>query len=135
MEEQIIASKLEIFIEWARSIWEKVNIKGWAQDIGGSSSEAVQTAIYFGIGFAVGFLFKKYFKFVFFTILTSLLLILILEYNQVLNVDWTALNVLLGFDPSADVGIILNTTFDWIKENLITFVASTVGFLIGYKLG
>lgn len=135
MEEQIVTSKFEIFIEWARSIWEKVNIQQWAEDIGGSSADAVQAAIHFGLGFAIGFLFKKYFKFVFFTLLTSFLVVLVLEYNQVLNIDWSALNVLLGFDPSADVGIILNTTFDWIKSNLITFVSATVGFLIGYKLG
>ena len=135
MEEVIVTSKFETVIIWLKALWSKVNIKQWAEDIGGSSSEAVQAAIYFGMGFAVGFLFKKYFKFVFFTLLSAVILILILQYNQVLTIDWTALNVLLGFEPSADIGIILNSTFDWIKQNLITFVSCAVGFLIGYKLG
>ena len=135
MEEVIVTSKFETVIIWLKALWDKVNIKQWAEDIGGSSSEAVQAAIYFGMGFAVGFLFKKYFKFVFFTLLSAVILILILQYNQVLTIDWTALNVLLGFEPSADIGIILNSTFDWIKQNLITFVSCAVGFLIGYKLG
>ena len=64
-----------------------------------------------------------------------LLLILVLQYNKVLEIDWAALNVLLGFEPTADVGGVLNTTFDWIKLNLLIFVSSVVGFLIGYKLG
>ena len=135
MEEVVVASKLETFVAWVKSLWVNVDVKQWAEDIGGSSSEAVQAAIYFGMGFAVGFLFKKYFKFVFFTLLTSVILILILQYNQVLNIDWQSLNILLGFEPSADIGIILNFAFDWIKQNLIIFVSCTVGFLIGYKLG
>ena len=135
MEEIVVANKFETFVSWIKSLWVNVDVKQWAEDIGGSSSEAVQSAIYFGMGFAFGFLFKKYFKFVFFTLLTSIILILILQYNQVLNIDWQALNVLLGFEPAADIGIILNLTFDWIKQNLITFISCAVGFLIGYKLG
>ncbi|MFH1461578.1 MAG: FUN14 domain-containing protein [bacterium] len=135
MENTVVASKLEVFVSWLKALWGKIDIKQWAQDIGGSSSEAIHAAVYFGIGFAVGFLFKKYFKFVFFTLLIAAILILVLEYNKVLEIDWKALNVLLGFEPTADVGVFLNTTFDWIKQNLITFISCTVGFLIGYKLG
>jgi uncharacterized membrane protein (Fun14 family) len=135
MEEVITTTKFEVFVTWLKDLWAHVNVKQWAEDIGGSSSQAVQAAIHFGIGFAIGFLFKKYFKFVFCTLLTAIIFILFLEYNKVIEIDWQALNVLLGFEPSADVGVILNTAFDWIKQNLITFVSSTVGFLIGYKLG
>lgn len=135
MEKQVIMSKFEIFLEWVRSIWDKISIKQWSNEIGGSSTDAVQTAIYFGLGFAIGFLFKKYFKFAFFTLLASFLAILVLEYNQVLNINWDALNVLMGFSPSADSGAILNNIFDWIKSNLIIFISATIGFLIGYKLG
>jgi uncharacterized membrane protein (Fun14 family) len=129
------AGTFNSFIEWLKGLWDKVNIKEWAENIGGTSSEAVQAAIYFGGGFAIGFLFRKYFKFVFFSLLTAIILILLLEYNKVLDIDWEALNVLLGFEPSADLGIVLNTSFDWIKNNLIIFISSVVGFLIGYKLG
>lgn len=135
MENTLVASKFETVVAWLKALWAKIDIKQWAQDIGGSSSQAIHAAVYFGIGFAVGFLFKKYFKFVFFTLLSAAIFILVLEYNNVLEIDWKALNVLLGFEPTADVGVFLNTTFDWIKQNLITFISCTVGFFIGYKLG
>jgi uncharacterized membrane protein (Fun14 family) len=61
--------------------------------------------------------------------------ILILEYNKILTIDWLALNTFLGFDPASDFGVVLNSMFDWIKNNLVKFIASTVGFLVGYKLG
>ena len=130
-----VATTFNTFIQWLKELWDKINIKEWAESVGGSSAEAVKAAIYFGVGFAVGFLFKKYFKFVFFCLLVSIILVLILEYNKILDIDWEALNVFLGFDPSADAGIMLNSLFDWIKTNIVIFVASVVGFLIGYKLG
>ena len=130
-----LTSNFQSFVDWIKELWNKVNIKEWAESVGGSSAEAVQAAIYFGVGFAVGFLFKKYFKFLFATLFIAVVFILLLEYNKVLDIDWQALNVLVGFEPTADVGVVLNSTFDWIKANLIVFVSSAVGFLIGYKLG
>ncbi|MCK4651152.1 hypothetical protein KAT08_03190 [Candidatus Babeliales bacterium] len=130
-----LSNTFSLFIDWLKGLWESVNIKVWAESVGGTSAEAVQAAIHFGVGFAVGFLFKKYFKFVFFSLLATVLIILFLEYNKVLEINWQSLNVLLGFEPTADIGGILNATFDWIKDNLLIFVSSLVGFLIGYKLG
>jgi len=52
-----------------------------------------------------------------------------------LDIDWEALNILMGFEPTADVGTMMNSLFDLIKANLLVFVSSVVGFLIGYKLG
>ncbi len=123
------------FVDWVKELWDKIKIKEWAESIGGTSSEAVQAAVYFGGGFAVGFLFKKYFKFVFFCILTAILIVLVLEYNKVLDIDWEALNALLGFEPTADFGVVINTLFDWVKTNFLIFISALVGFLIGYKLG
>ena len=64
-----------------------------------------------------------------------MVIVLVFEYKNVLAIDWTALNLLLGLDPTSDFGMLLNTAFEWIKQNLVTFVSCTVGFLIGYKLG
>ncbi len=128
-------SAFQSFIDWIKIAWDKINIKEWAESIGGSSAEAVQAAIYFGVGFAVGFLFKKYFRFFFFVLFTSIIIVLILQYNKILDIDWEALNIMMGFEPAADIGIMLNSMFDWIKANLIISAASAFGFLIGYKLG
>ena len=130
-----VAGTFGSIIDRLKELWEKINIKEWAEKIGGTSSDAIQAAIYFGVGFAVGFLFKKYFKFLFFSLSIAVILILVLQYNKVLDIDWEALNILLGFEPTADVGSIMNSMFDWIKANLLIFVSSAVGFLIGYKLG
>jgi uncharacterized membrane protein (Fun14 family) len=130
-----ISGAFQSFIEWLKGLWQSIDIKGWAESVGGSSAEAVQAAIHFGVGFAVGFLFKKYFKMVFFFLLSYIFITFFLEYNKILFIDWPRLNEILGFEPTTDVGGILNTTFDWIKANLLIFVSSLVGFLFGYKLG
>jgi len=130
-----IAGVFNSVIEWLRDVWNKINIKEWSESLGGTSSEAVHAAIYFGVGFAIGFLFKKYFKLVFFSLLFAVLIILLLQYNRILDIDWEAFNVLLGFEPAADAGVMMNTLFDWVKANFIISISSLVGFLIGYKLG
>ena len=122
-------------VDWIKTFWDKIDIKGWAEDIGGGSAEAVEAAIYFGSGFAIGFLFKKYFKFILGTLVIAIILIKVLEYNMVLEIDWEGLNVFMGFDSAADFNTILNDIFSWIKDNFIVFISSVVGFLIGYKLG
>jgi len=124
-----------VAVDWMKNLWDKIDVKGWAQSIGGGSAEAVEAAIYFGSGFAIGFLFKKYFRFLITCLLVSIILIKILEYNMILEIDWEGLNVFLGFDSTADFNTILNDSFAWIKANLIVFVSSVVGFLVGYKLG
>ncbi len=130
-----IAVTFNTFVEWIKQLWTKIDIKSWADNIGGSSSDAVQAAIYFGGGFAVGFLFKKYFKFLFLSALLAVVVILFLQHNKVLDIDWEACKVLLGFDPTADIGMLLDSLFDWIKGNLMVVISSSVGFLIGCKLG
>jgi len=130
-----IAGAFQSFIEWLQGLWDSIDIKGWAESVGGTSAEAIHAAVYFGGGFAIGFLFKKYFKLLFFFLLGFILITLLLEYNNIITIDYARFNVWLGFEPTADIGSILNATFDWIKENLLVFISSVVGFLIGYKLG
>jgi uncharacterized membrane protein (Fun14 family) len=130
-----IAGSFNAFIEWLKALWAKVNIQEWAESIGGSSADAIRAVIYFGVGFAVGFLFKRYFKFLLGSVLAALILILFLYYNKILDIDWEALNLFLGLEPTADFGVLLNNIFEWIKLNLLMSISSAVGFLIGYKLG
>lgn len=130
-----IAGTFNSFIEWLKALWAKINIQEWADSIGGSSADAIRAVIYFGIGFAVGFLFKRYFKFLFWSAAIAFVLIVFLHYNKILDIDWQALNVFLGLEPTADFGVLLNGAFEWIKVNLLISISSAVGFLIGYKLG
>lgn len=130
-----ISASFSAFMEWIKQLWEKINIKEWAESVGGSSAEAIKAAIYFGLGFAVGFLFKKYFRLLFISTIIAIALIFFLQFNKILDIDWEALNTFLGFEPTADIGVILNSAFEWVKANIVITISSAVGFLIGYKLG
>ncbi|MFA5075123.1 MAG: FUN14 domain-containing protein [Candidatus Babeliales bacterium] len=130
-----ISGNFQSFMDWIKQLWNKIDIKSWADSIGGSSSDAIQAAIYFGVGFGVGFFLKKYFKFLFFSVLVSVFIVLFLQYNRVLVIDWQAFNNLLGVDPNADFGMLLDSFFDWAKANLLIVISSSVGFLVGCKLG
>lgn len=117
------------------------SVKEWCQGLGlekwfgESAADAAQVAIYFVSCFAIGFLFKKYLKLIFFSLIVSFCVIKGLEYYKVLTVDWEQLNTLLGFEPQATFSSILNNAIEWVKAHVIVTVSSSLGFLIGYKVG
>lgn len=130
-----IAEYITAFFESVKKFWQELDIKKWAEQIGGSSAEAVEAAIYFGLSFSVGFLFKKYFKIFFICLTVTFFMIKALEYGAFLTINWQAIKAFFGISGTTDFNTFLNHCFDWIKEHLLLFIASTVGFLVGYKLG
>lgn len=123
------------FVECLKKFWNEIDLKKWSEDIGGSSSEAVEAAMYFGLSFCTGFLFKKYCKVVITCLVFSAILIKVMEYNHFVAIDWNAVSAMFGLETATDFNSLLNLFFDWIKNHLLLFIASTIGFLVGYKLG
>ncbi len=119
--------------------WHQFDLKKWAEGIGGSSAQAIQAAVYFGLSFAIGFLFKKYFKFLFMSLFVATFIILLLHYNKLVIIDIKAIKALLGMGHGAagggDINVLINHFFDKIRDNMLLFISSIVGFFVGYKLG
>jgi uncharacterized membrane protein (Fun14 family) len=130
-----VGAYLSSFLESVKKFWNEVDLKKWSEDIGGSSSEAVEAAMYFGLCFCTGFLFKKYCKIVITCLVFSVILIKVMEYNHLIGIDWNAMSAMFGLESATDFNSLLNLFFDWIKNHLLLFIASSVGFLVGYKLG
>ena len=122
-------------IESIKNFWNSFDLRTIAERIGGSSSEAILSTVYFGIFFAVGILFKKYFKFFFSCIFVSAILIKLMEYNGLLTINWAEAQVFIGISSTQDINAIINELFLWGKTNVFLLGASVIGFLIGYKLG
>lgn len=121
-----------------KRFWLQFNLKKWAEDIGGSSAQAIQAAAYFALSFAIGFLFKKYFRFLFMCLVVSAFIVLLLHYNKLAVIDVKAIKAMLGLTggaPSGDMNVLINRFFDWVRDNMLFFISSIVGFVIGYKLG
>ncbi|MCK4499345.1 hypothetical protein KAU11_02535 [Candidatus Babeliales bacterium] len=100
-----------------------------------SISELGRAATYLGIGVVAGLLCRKYLRFVITVAVVSFLIIKGLEHRQVLTVDWSALNTMIGFEPTATFESILNMLFDWVKEQSLIAISALIGFFIGYKAG
>lgn len=99
---------------------------------------AVEIAVYAGIGFLIGFLFKKYIKYILLLILFVVSLV-ILEQFDILhtNVNWPKLQELLNVQATADVfnAQSVQSYIQWAKANFVVVFSASVGFLIGLKLG
>ncbi len=122
-------------VQKVKDFWNSLDLEQWSEKIGGTSGEAIQAAIYFGLSFAIGFLFKKYFKFCFLCLIITVVSIKALEYNGFITIDMEAIKTALGMAGEGNVNTLLNAGIEWIKGHLLVFVSSFVGFLVGYKLG
>ncbi|MBM3893151.1 hypothetical protein FJ365_01980 [Candidatus Dependentiae bacterium] len=130
-----IASGASGMIDTVKQFFTNFDLKQWAEKIGGSSAEAIQAAVYFGLCFAIGFLFKKHFKHIFMCLVFSAFVVLGLDYLGMIMIDWPAIKAALGISAGVDLNILVTRFFDWVKEQLLLFIASVVGFFVGYKLG
>lgn len=122
-------------LETGKKLFSGIDLKKWADQIGGSSAEAIEAAVYFSLCLASGFLFKKYFKMVFVCLIVSGFIILGMEYLKFLTIDWVSIKATFGISAGMDASAMATHFFDWIKAHLLLFISSVVGFLIGYKLG
>jgi uncharacterized membrane protein (Fun14 family) len=123
------------FIDRIKEFFANFDLGSWLESIGIPYTLPVQAALCFGTGFAIGFLFKKFFKTFFFGFILAILLIKFLEYQNVLIIDWQAVYSMFGIAPGADTQAVIQGLFGWIKENIVVFLATLIGFLLGCKLG
>ena len=122
-------------VESGKKMLGGFDLRKWAEQVGGNSAEAIEAAIYFGLYFGIGFLCKKYFKLLLVCGVFAAFSILALEYLKFLTLDWASIKSSLGISAGMDFNAIITHCFDWIKAHMLLFIASTVGFLVGYKLG
>ncbi len=127
------------FMDQIRTFWSSLDLKVISERIGGSSAQAVEAVIYFGISFFFGFLFKRFFRFIFISLVLTGLMVFALSYNNFISIDWVAMKAFIGFTPDVDFTTIVrlfgSQLIDWVRENVVVAVASAVGFLLGYILG
>ena len=126
---------LTSLIENVKKFWTELDLKKWSESVGGSSSEAVQAAVYFSLSLAVGFLFKKYFRILFACLIITAFMLKACESANFITIDWIAIKTYFGVTPATDFTAVTNAWFAWIRSNLLIFVSSVVGFMVGYKLG
>ncbi len=134
-----ITSNVNSAVDSLKVFWQQFDLKQWAEGIGGSSAQAVQAAVYFGLSFAIGFLFKKYFRFLFMSLVITTFVIFLLHYNKLVIVDIKAIKALVGMGDGVvgggDMNAFINRFFDWVRDNMLFFISSVVGFFVGYRLG
>jgi len=119
----------------AKKWWSDFSIKNWSERVGGSSAEAIEAGIYFLLSFTAGFVFKRYSNYILFSLLVTIIALLGLEYAKFITIDWAALKKVVGMSADGDAKSFFDTSAEWFKNHLLVTVASTIGFLIGYKLG
>lgn len=126
---------MDELVSYCLRLSRMINLQAWAIKIGGARAEAVLAAFYFVIAFVAGYFLRSRLKFLFGSLVVSFITIKILESNNFIRVDWPSLYVACGMGPKGDVGILLTTLFIWVKDHVLLFVTTVVGFVVGARLG
>ena len=119
----------------AKGLWGSFSLEKWTNDMGGSSATWLRAGVWLSTGFAVGYLFRKYFTFLVCAVISAIIMVKWLEYQQILTIEWTSLKTIIGVDAAADINQNIMAVFGWIKANMVMFIAVVGGFLLGYRLG
>lgn len=112
----------------------RIGADQWFATIGLTSNDVVNGTLSISGGIFCGVIAKRYFRALFWATLLTVVVIMFLEHKKVLNINWTAFNVLLGLDATATFDSLLNMVFEWIKLNAFVSITGFIGFLIGLKV-
>jgi len=89
-----------------------------------------------GIGFLSGFLFKKYFSTFILCVIFGAVVIAVLDYSNLVQIDWAGLQSTVGVQQSQQqMTTMFQSSFEWIKLNLMAVSCFGVGFIVGFKIG
>lgn len=115
---------------------EKTGIDKYLCYVGLSVSKLAHGLVFFVGAFAIGFCFKRYFRAFLGALFFTTIVYLILDYNNLISVDWVSIKHILGIPlQNTQVNNIVGTLWAWIKAHVFLSVVSVLGFLLGYKMG
>lgn len=114
---------------------EKEQIVAHATNLKSSLSEVHSYITLFGFGVITGFICRRFFKIAILSFLISLALIKVLEFQDILKIDWQVVSSFLGIDTNLSIEQSIKDIYVVASENVYLTGAVAVGFLIGYRAG
>lgn len=122
------------------------NLKGWFEHAKGkveevaksfdmSAAHFTQLGVAAGVGFVSGFFLKKFGRPVILLFIFMILGLLVLQYADVVIVDWAKIKNIIGIAPAENITAFAESWYAWAKEHISIVVSGGIGFLIGYKVG
>jgi len=118
-----LISNVKLSVE---NFWSKLNI---------TSSDIIRFVSCFGIGFLIGLFLKRYIKYFILFLLCAVLLLAVLQYFNIININYEQIKLLLGFSKTATIESIIQTVLVDIREHSIAIACGILGCLLGFKLG
>jgi len=89
-----------------------------------------------GIGFLSGFLFKKYFSTFIMCVVFGAVVLGLLDYANLIQIDLVSLQSTLGLQQNPQqMTTLFQSALEWIKLNLTVVSCFGVGFIVGFKVG
>ncbi len=118
-----------------KNIFGVLDISSWFEGIGIPYTLPVQAGVWFLVSFFIGFIGKKFFKVLFVSALLAGTVLFLMDYGNLIAIDWPALQATFGIPVDADATTMVTSFFTWIKDNAALSAACLFGLLLGCKVG
>lgn len=84
-------------------------------------------------GLLLGFIMRRFGSQLTYALIGSLIVISIASYMQLVVIDWSMINS-LGIFPASTIEGVVNVYIILLKKYAVEVIATTIGFVIGYKI-
>jgi uncharacterized membrane protein (Fun14 family) len=141
MENQLPESVTQPMTEQAVGLIDRIKVwfagLGIMQRLQEHKQFLIELSIFFVAGLVLGFIIKRYLKYILLLVLFVVTLVILDQFNIInIGVNWPKIQDLLNIRPgfTLDEGM-LATYVAWIQANVWAVLSTSLGFLIGLKLG
>ena len=108
------------------NFWLKLNI---------TTFDIVTFVSCFGIGFLLGLFLKRYVKYLILLIIFAVLLLVILQYFNIVYINNEQIKTLCGFSQTTTCDDIIQKILIFFRINIISVVCAILGCLLGFQVG
>lgn len=113
---------------WFDNVWQKLG------DWNISKGFLVELLVFLLCGFIIGFVLKNFGRHIILIIIGSIISIWLLEMFQIISINYSAIESIVGASPHATISELLSFLLTWVKEHIAQCVAAILGFYIALEL-
>lgn len=128
-------SKTQPQTSWIEHIKSTFDLEKFIKSFDLSFNGVMNLMVYLCAGFFFGFFFKKCMRYLFLSIMISCIALYALNMFQIITIDIVKLKAMAGIQQSDTLQTLGNVYLEWMKNNIPIVLSTSIGFLIGYKVG
>jgi uncharacterized membrane protein (Fun14 family) len=118
---------------WFEKVKETLHTDSWPADF--DLNAILYSGMYGVYGFVIGYCLKKHGRTIIgLSLVCAFVLLLLFSFNIIIF-DLVRLKELFGLTPTTTPQSVLQSFYEWVRNNKMVSISAIVGFVVGYVVG